>query len=686
MTNLNNPLHYWHSKTVKILFVFIVASTAFMARGQGWSKAPIESDKKSLAAATDDSTRLHYNERLFFDYIFSYSDSAAPYREQIFLLAKKLNDIHYLVLSYWALELLNEYIGDYPEALKASMEGVNIAEKSPDFMDLSMLYMSAGEIYNEVGDSAKSISYLNRAKLVLESHGVPLPSAKRDPDSWHYIPTWERLARAYTNFNRLDSALKYVELTKEGYITLYGSLNQATIPYNFGTIYSKMGKYEDAVKSYHSGINMATTVYAARDLTECLMGLAKTYKQIGELDSSIYYANKVMAETKSDYFLGQKIVALGLLADIYKIRNNKDSLAKFLALETSTREKLFSQQKMFRIQNITLNEQVRQIELADQLRRYREKLILYSTIAALLVILTIASILWRNNKHKAKAYALLQAQKQETEIQKSKVEKTLEELKVAQLQLIQSEKMASLGELTAGIAHEIQNPLNFVNNFSDINADLIDELEAEINKGNLEDAKTIARDIKQNENKINQHGKRADAIVKGMLLHSNVSSGKKDSTDINALADEYLRLSYHGIRAKNKLFNAELKTDFDSTIGELQVVPQDIGRVLLNLYNNAFYALNEKNNESNNGYKPSILISTRKTGSRMEISVKDNGNGVPQKIQDKIFQPFFTTKPTGQGTGLGLSQSYDIIKAHNGEIKLLTEEGQYSAFIIVLPC
>ena len=686
MINLNNPFGYCCSTLAKFLLVFLIASSALMARGQGWSKAPIEGDKKALAAATDDSTRLHYNERLFFDYIFSYSDSAAPYREQIFLLAKKLNNIHDLALSYWALELLNEYIGDYPEALKASLEGIDIAEKSPDYIDLVILYMSAGEIYNEVGDSAKSIAYLNRSRLVLESHGVGLPAVRHDPNSQFYIPTWERLARTYTNFGRLDSALKYAELTKEAYISLYGSVNQATIPYNFGNIYSKMGKYGEAVMFYHSGISMATAVYAARDLTECLMGLAKTYKLMGELDSGIYYANRVMAETKSNYFLGQKIVALGLLADIYKIRNNKDSIAKFLALEASTREKLFSQQKMFRIQNINLNEQARQIELTDQLRRYREKLILYSTIAALLVILTIAFILWRNNKHKAKAYALLQIQKQETEIQKSKVEKTLEELKVAQLQLIQSEKMASLGELTAGIAHEIQNPLNFVNNFSDVNADLIDEWETEMNKGNLDEARTIAKDIKQNEKKINQHGKRADAIVKGMLLHSNVSSGKKDSTDINALADEYLRLSYHGIRAKNSSFHADLKTSFDNAMGEVQVVPQDIGRVLLNLYNNAFYSLIEKNNHLNDGYEPIISVSTHRAANRIEIRVRDNGNGIPKKILDKIFQPFFTTKPTGQGTGLGLSQSYDIIKAHGGEIKVVTEEGQFSEFIIFLTC
>ena len=245
--------------------------------------------------------------------------------------------------------------------------------------------------------------------------------------------------------------------------------------------------------------------------------------------------------------------------------------------------------------------------------------------------------------------------------------------------------MASLGELTAGIAHEIQNPLNFVNNFSEVNKELIDEMQLEMDKGNMEDAKEISNDIKANEEKINQHGKRADAIVKGMLQQSQSSTGVKEPTDINKLADEYLRLAYHGLRAKDKSFNAILQTDYDDTISNINIIPQDIGRVLLNLYNNAFYAMNEKKKQQPEGYEPTISVSTKKVGDKVEIRVADSGNGIPQKIVDKIFQPFFTTKPTGQGTGLGLSLSYDIIKAHGGEIKVETKEGQGSTFTIQLP-
>jgi len=224
-----------------------------------------------------------------------------------------------------------------------------------------------------------------------------------------------------------------------------------------------------------------------------------------------------------------------------------------------------------------------------------------------------------------------------------------------------------------------------VNNFSDVNKELLVELKDEIKKGNLDEVSAIADDVISNEEKINHHGKRADTIVKGMLQHSRTSSGQKEPTDISALADEYLRLAYHGLRAKDKSFNADIKTDFDDSIGKINIIPQDIGRVVLNLINNAFYAVDEKKKQNQNGYDPTVSVSTKKNNGKVEIRVKDNGNGIPQKVVDKIFQPFFTTKPTGQGTGLGLSLSYDIVKAHGGELKVETEEGKGSKFIILLP-
>ncbi|MBN7814609.1 histidine kinase [Algoriphagus sp. YJ13C] len=274
------------------------------------------------------------------------------------------------------------------------------------------------------------------------------------------------------------------------------------------------------------------------------------------------------------------------------------------------------------------------------------------------------------------------------------LEISLNELKSTQAQLIQSEKMASLGELTAGIAHEIQNPLNFVNNFSEVNRELISELKEEIEKGDLEEVKLIATDIEANEEKINLHGKRADAIVKGMLEHSKRGSGQKELTNLNALAEEFLRLSYQSFLAKEPEFKCELKTDLASDLPQVSVIPQDIGKVLLNLINNAFYAVNEKANSTPKDYKPEVTVKTTKTKSPLgdsrlpdgqvgvEISVQDNGSGIPDSIKEKIFQPFFTTKPTGSGTGLGLSLSYDIIKAHGGELKVESEERKGTIFII----
>lgn len=270
--------------------------------------------------------------------------------------------------------------------------------------------------------------------------------------------------------------------------------------------------------------------------------------------------------------------------------------------------------------------------------------------------------------------------------QKEALQQTVDELKATQAQLIQSEKMASLGELTAGIAHEIQNPLNFVNNFSEVSNELLAEMKEELEKGNYDDAKDIANDVIQNLEKITHHGKRADGIVKGMLQHSRSSSGQKEPTDINALCDEYLRLSYHGLRAKDKTFNAKFEMKFDERVGKINVVPQEIGRVVLNLINNAFYAVTDKKKTAGESYEPKVTVTTKRLSNSIEIKVADNGAGIPDTIREKIFQPFFTTKPTGQGTGLGLSLSYDIVsKGHNGELKLETEVGIGTSFIITLP-
>ena len=362
-----------------------------------------------------------------------------------------------------------------------------------------------------------------------------------------------------------------------------------------------------------------------------------------------------------------------------------DSAFVYQEMTIAAKDSLYSQEKVKQFLSYRFTEEMRNKETLNKAIAYQERLKRNILIGTSVILLVLIIILYKNNLNKKKSNHLLLLQKQ-------KVERTLVKLKSTQSQLVQSEKMASLGELTAGIAHEIQNPLNFVTNFSELNKELLTEMINEIDNGNLTDAKEIARDVVINEEKINSHGKRADAIVKGMLQHSRSGSGAKELTDINKLADEYLRLAYLSFKGKDNVIAIKIDTYPDDTMGKISVIPQEIGRVLLNLYNNAFYAVNERQKAEGltlkaNGlpYEPTVSLITKKAEGRVLISVKDNGNGIPKKVLDKIFQPFFTTKPSGQGTGLGLSLSYDIIKAHSGELKVYTTEGQGSEFTIILP-
>jgi len=432
-----------------------------------------------------------------------------------------------------------------------------------------------------------------------------------------------------------------------------------------------MGNYEQAKKYLHIGTMESIKVNNTFFLAWNYNLLANLFKKTNIPDSCIYYAHISLPLWRAHNFGAFAVNASTLLTQVYESQNKPDSTIKYMKLIMAAKDSVFNQSKVKEFEKFVFDEEKRKQDIQQAKEKYNNRIKMYALLATITVLLLIAFILWRNNRQKQKS--------------KKKIEDAYEELKLTQAQLIQSEKMASLGELTAGIAHEIQNPLNFVNNFSEVSNELIDEMNGELDKGDIQEAKIIADDIKQNLEKINHHGRRADGIVKGMLQHSRTSSGQKEPADINKLADEYLRLSYHGLRAKDKSFNAEIKTDFDSSIGNINVVPQDIGRVILNLINNAFYAVTERSQAELEGYKRSVTVSTKKLSEKIEISVKDNGNGVPFSIREKIFQPFFTTKPTGQGTGLGLSLAYDIVKAHGGEIKVESKEREGTSFIIQLP-
>lgn len=508
--------------------------------------------------------------------------------------------------------------------------------------------------------------------------------AKERNDTWQQTSSLINIAFAFQQNNRLDSAQFYVDRIFANPVDQFAEY-YFYLFYLAGDIKLKAGNYEQAKGLLLKGIE--NTLKNNFDLEVGLsinsLGLSKVYQHLNRRDSSYFYGIKslnLLKEIKEIQVVKVDLAsAYENMFEHFQRFTQPDSAFKYIVLAHKERS-AFSKKTISNLatfQQVLLNRQLALKDLQREKIETQGRMRMYVLLTALLVFVAFGAVLLYNYLQKKKANVLLASQKEE-------IQSTLLTLKATQSQLVQSEKMASLGELTAGIAHEIQNPLNFVNNFSEINTELIDELKKELAVGSKQLAEQIADDIKTNEEKILHHGKRADAIVKGMLQHSRSSSGVKEPTDINALADEYLRLAYHGLRAKDKSFNATMKTEFDETIGSINIIPQDIGRVILNLITNAFYAVNEKRTTNNENYEPTVSVSTKREGNKVLISVKDNGNGIPQKILDKIFQPFFTTKPTGQGTGLGLSLSYDIVKAHGGELKVKTKEDEGSEFVITL--
>lgn len=461
-----------------------------------------------------------------------------------------------------------------------------------------------------------------------------------------YAHYYQEKAADYISKNVLDSALininKAIQLKDSFNLGIISSYGELLTGFYKATILIKKGKVKDAINILQSEI-----------------------KELRGLN----YVTILIAE-------------LSLLAEAYSANSDTDEAYKTLRESFLLKEQLVGEQNDARSLNFETEKKMQESENAivslDAQNKANQKIKYY--------LLGIVGLLALFLMGMAVFYSIKRKTNRELAVKNKRLSDALQQLKATQAQLIQSEKMASLGELTAGIAHEIQNPLNFVNNFSELSNELIDEMNEELKKSDIEEAKAISVDIKQNLEKINHHGKRASDIVKGMLEHSRKSTGEKEPTDINALSDEYLRLAYHGLRAKDKSFNATMETHFDPNLPKIEVIPQDIGRVLLNLINNAFYAVNERSKKGEAGYQPTISITTQLiANTQLVIAIKDNGSGIPDAIKDKIFQPFFTTKPTGQGTGLGLSLSYDIVKAHGGELKVESTEDIGITFNLRLP-
>jgi two-component system NtrC family sensor kinase len=575
---------------------------------------------------------------------------------------KRRADFLFLLASEYASR------GNFPESIKISLEALEIDQKLSNQIGVARDYWNIARTYQIQHDFTTSLEYLSKARKIQEEIH----------DSVGLQKTYDRYGGAYMAFGKLDSADYYLQLaTKIAILSKYQQLLGGTLD-DIGLLYEKQNLDQEAMKYYRMSLPYLEKTGDQYNISETEIGMARLFRKAGNSDSCIYYAKDVLAIAKYTGYQEYKYDAGILLTEYYKSKGNIDSAFRYQQVAIEAKDSMFNQEKTRQLQNIVFNERLRQNQLKEVEDKYKSTMKIYALLGGFLMLLILAAVLVRNNKQKQKANILLQEQNET-------IVSTLQDLKATQSQLIQSEKMASLGELTAGIAHEIQNPLNFINNFSDLNTELIDETLEAIHQGNQQTARELLAAIKSNDEKIRAHGQRADAIVKGMLKHSRGSSGQKEPTDINQLANEFLALAYHGFRAKDKNINLSLQSEFDVSIGQVKIIPEDLGRVLLNLFNNAFYAVSQKMKTAATGYEPGIILKTKKGGDKIEISVKDNGMGISQKIINKIFQPFFTTKPTGQGTGLGLSMSYDMIKSQGGDLKVVTHEGEGAEFIIIIP-
>ena len=648
----------------------------------------------------------------------SNSVEALNYFNKSLELFKETKNEFYITNTLYNISLEKRYLGLYGDALEYSFKSLKAAEKIKDtflitdaLLGNSFNYMLVKK-YDEA--HAEQEKALKLFKLTKDNYGI--------------ARTYNDMAVTYQFADRLNDALKYhkkaLELRKK-----LGDPNAISISYNYiALIYRTMGKPKQALEAVKEGIPYALKFGNNMFLMDAYMETGDIYMDLKEFKEAISYYNLTLNVAKKNNSEKYQAMSLMQIGAAENSRGNTKKAIEFLKKaaqivsknDYAVRQNIYMQLTSIYVQNkdykngyenqinyhimrdsvqatekaekiaaLTQNliyENKRALQEASQGKEIalqqaqiaKQKLVRNLSIVGSLVGIILAIVFFVRLKEKRKLNIALQ--------------KSVVDLKTTQSQLVQSEKMASLGELTAGIAHEIQNPLNFVNNFSEVSGELLAEMQEEIKKGNFSEANELVSDVVENLKKIKHHGKRADAIVKGMLQHSRKSSGKKEPTDLNQICDEYLRLSYHGLRAQDKTFNATIFSEFDDSIGEINLLPQDFGRVVLNLLTNAFYAVNEKKqsilNEKgkNNGYKPTVSITTKKENDAIIISIIDNGNGMPKEIIDKIFQPFFTTKPSGKGTGLGLSMSFDIItKSHNGELKVESTENEGTKFKIILP-
>jgi len=657
-----------------LLLITLISAGYSIALAQ---KSKVDSFRKAYQKNKQDSTlALLLVERSSSDFLTTDVDSGMICARQALDISRRIGFKKGEVRAKSAMAIFLNISGDLPGSLKVTFEALPEAIQIKEMRVVASCYNTRGLTYSTLKDRKKSLDNYYAALHITEQY--------------HYgdIYTVElnNIARQYLDMDRLDSAAWFNQKAYDVSIKKNLIKNIGYPIRNFGIIQFKKGDMAGAIAWYKKSLADPSTRRNHYLKSENYRRIAEAYQRLDKSDSVIDYAKKAFVEAKLDRNPDQVQRATSLLTDEYKLKDDFKNAFYFQQITQTAKDSLFSQQKTLQVQNLAYNEEQRKQEAHAAEIAYQNRVRFYALLGVIGVFVLIAAILLFANSQRKKANSILKLQNDKIEAQSKDLEKTIADLRNTQRQLIQSEKMASLGELTAGIAHEIQNPLNFVNNFSEVNTELIEEMELEFDKGAVNEVRPLISDIKANQLKISQHGKRADFIVKGMLQHSRVSTGEKQLTNLNVLADEFFKLSYHGLRAKDKSFNAELVTSFDPDLPKVNIVQQDIGRVLLNLFNNAFYAVNQKSKSAKAGYKPEVSISTSADSSHVTVKVKDNGNGIPDSIKDKIMQPFFTTKPTGEGTGLGLSLSYDIVvKGHGGNIQVDSKEGEGSEFIVKLP-
>jgi signal transduction histidine kinase len=648
-----------------------------------------DSLQHSLSIAKEDTNkvRLYYLMAGWFE--STNSDSNHYYAQNSIKLSEKLDYRPGIFFAGISQFYEANFKADYTRTLAIALHNLELAETLKDDNQrkyaITFAQILIGVVRGLIKDTSGRVAREEQISRLTKEMG------QLDGDFWvRYLTVANRLLQQH----KLDSAYYFIELAnyRARHATHQPEMASLCAAYSGNSLLT-IQDFEGTRKYYREGIELANYYNNTYVKTKIYRDLIHFYNLLKKPDSAIYFGRMAIDSARKYSFTDYTATASDSLARMFEELGQVDSALHYSKINRLAKDSVFSNPQIQKFDLLIRENERKQAEAEAARERFQNKIRLYASLSAFGAFLLISGILYRNNRQKQKANALLVNQREEITRQRTKAEDALEELKTTQAQLIQREKMASLGELTAGVAHEIQNPLNFVNNFAELNTELLDELEQEFKAGHASGVLMIAENIRQNMTKINQHGKRADAIVKGMLQHSRVNSGQKELADLNLLAEEYLNLTYHGFRAREKEFSCQIDFHPDSSIPKIRIVPQDMGRVFLNLFNNAFYSMKEKPLpiKGNEDYHPLLIVSTKYINSpsgagAIEIRIRDNGMGIPQNHLDKVYQPFFTTKPTGQGTGLGLSLSYDIItKEHAGTIAVDSKEGEYAEFVIQLP-